>query len=129
MKTFRLIEVGLIAAILCFAFASCSDDDDDSATNSIIGTWMSEYYDGSIKCTSIITFKTDGTAVETLYEGNYEPSTNAFNYVYYPSHKMIIVTYYDEGVIRNNTIYVEFISNNKIRVYEDGQSTIFIRTQ
>lgn len=130
MKTFRLIEVGLIAAILCFAFASCSDDDDDSAPNSIIGTWKGEYYiEDGIKCTNIITFKADGTAVSTVYEGNYEPYTGILNYVYNPSHKTITTTYYEDGELVSNTAYIEFISNNKFRVYEDGQFTIYIRTQ
>ena len=45
MKTFRLIGMALLAVVMCVNFTSCSDDESDVDSNSIVGFWKIASYD------------------------------------------------------------------------------------
>ena len=64
MKKFNneFIRIAMIAVslVMCFTLVSCGDNDDDEpkpTSNSIVGTWRSEFSDGY----QLLSFNKDGT--------------------------------------------------------------------
>ncbi len=58
----------LMAVVLCFGMASCSDDDDDGgsgAVSNVVGTWVGADYD-TFYSNVTITFNSNGTGTATM---------------------------------------------------------------
>lgn len=75
MKTLRLLELALLAVVMCVNFAACSDDD-DNANSAIEGTWKyTSSTDGDLS-SGYFTFKSDGSLIWN--DGEEKTSNNSY---------------------------------------------------
>ena len=90
MRTLRFIGMAIIAVIMSVNFTACSDDDEDeTATNPLIGTWQ-EVDNPNY---NIWTFKADGTGTEQeYYQGNWE-DPYSFTYTYDSKTSILVINY------------------------------------
>lgn len=100
MKTLRILTTWLIV-LVSFSITSCSkDNEDDSDSTSIVGTWL---YDED---EYVITLKLNknGSFVETYeeyYNGKWETDTSRGTYEYEGN---ILTFYYDDGYTYSVTV-------------------------
>lgn len=94
-----------------FVFSSCENDDDDSNSGSIVGTWLWEEYDPDDDETYMVyyMFCDNGTVYEFEGEdGDYE--VDKASYIYTSSSNKLVVTYPGEG----SYSYEVTVSGNKM---------------
>lgn len=99
-KIFSIIALSVMA-IFSLTFISCSDDDDNKSSNSIVGTWTLLEEKGESDYT--VTFKSDGTGYSSEKGESY-----TFTYSINGNNTLILI--YD---IDNETITYKYeIANN-----------------
>lgn len=124
-----LVTVAL-CVILSLTFNSCSDDDDEPKSDSIVGTWRltirdSDGYESSLWYCQYH-FKSDGTLeVKDWYSDSKEPSSYEAKGTYSISNQFITIKIDDEWT----EIYEFNLSDNKLIIYdyEDEGPNIFYR--
>ena len=81
------------------SFTSCSDDDDDNPTSSIVGKWECQDIDGYY-----ITFKSNKTGLEEYkMDGNY--LSGSFEYSYNPEQQQVTIVGSNENLELENGTY------------------------
>ena len=118
MKTFKLVGMALLAIMMSFSLAACSDDDDDNAggiSASIVGEWQQTWAKGYEKYYEFpedndewdeasdiyrIVFNNDGTGVQYADEGN---TTYEYKFTW---------------KLNGNTLYTEMSEGGYVETYE-----------
>lgn len=130
MKHKLLHLQSLVAVALCvimaMAFTSCSDDDDEPASNSIVGTWrlsLKESDGGFWYCQ--YNFKSDGTLeVKDWSSESKEPSSYEAKGTYTISNSFITIKIDGEG----EETYRFSLEGNKLIIYDyedDGPNEFY----
>lgn len=114
-------------AVLCVGFVSCSDDDDEDYSKSIIGTWEmtntkgwyyavgndKEYWDENAEAGEYqITFKSDNTGYsyeDGEFDGNFKWSLN--------DGKLKIFATNEDGEEKNDEATIKELTSNKLVLF------------
>ncbi len=127
-KLFHLQSLVAVAlcVIMAMAFTSCSDDDDEPASNSIIGTWRLSLKESDSEfwyCQ--YNFKSDGTLqVKDWSSESKEPSSYEAKGTYTISNSFITIKIYGE----DEETYRFSIEGNKLIIYDyddDGPNEFY----
>ncbi|WP_044266488.1 hypothetical protein [Bacteroides timonensis] len=114
MKTLRLIGMAIVAVIMSVNFAACSDDDEEETpTNPLIGTWYEEPDTNGNYMVS--TYNADGTGSEKeYYQGKFE-EPYSFTYSYDKNTSIVTLHYVEEGYEdETDKYYITFNGNTMV---------------
>lgn len=104
-KFWNIVTVFAVMFFAAFAFISCGDDDDNDGVNPLIGSWARE--DASLSepapgdgLFSVLTFKSDGTYVQTWVDCVGGEVTKEYNFGRWQSEgSRITITWQDGGTV------------------------------
>lgn len=136
MSKIEHLALVLLTALLCFGIVACSDDDgDDSNNSSIVGLWKSEQtHDGGGYYG--YEFKSDGRGV---YYDDWENQGNVecFDYTFDATTGKLTMQWHadttkenwDSPVTETTSCTVTILSNDRVRIVEQGGYTMFLVRQ
>ena len=109
-KFLSLLFVQILVLGCCLSFTSCSDDDDETPSTSIVGTWESSTVKGYT-----VKFNKNSTGMETLtFEGN--TMTGDFEYIYNAENQEVTILGSNENVMLENGKYKAVVGNTKMEL-------------
>lgn len=121
-----LVAVAL-CVIMAMAFTSCSDDDDEPASNSIVGTWrLARKESASTLWYYQFNFNSNGNFEFKMWSPDEpeDPSPGEYKGTYTISNQFITLNYYDD----DKEIYRFSIEGNKLILYDfedDGPNEFY----
>lgn len=116
-------KIGIIFLLIMATLVSCSDDDDESVVNTIIGTWELSIVEQGTTLNQVITFnenKTGSIFITITYSGGTE--TNSSLFTWSTNGNLITLIIDGETEVANYSI-----AGNKLTVTIDGETIVFTR--
>lgn len=128
-KTLNFLTWMLVMA-LAVSFSSCKDDDEETSTNILVGTWVSTETDSTTGdvYTETWIFNNDETGTyretETGVGTNYN-STETFTYIYDSTTGLLLIFYDSDNGNRYYSYYVT-VSGTRLLLYRDSSYSTWI---
>lgn len=123
-----------VCIIMSFAFVACSDDDDKSPENAIVGTWRLSLYEEEDDSYwySQYEFRSDGTlSVKEWSEGSGEPGSFEATGKWTIANDWLVIEIVEEGAYTYRESYRFSIDGDKLTIYdyeEDGPN-VFVKVK
>lgn len=110
-KFLSLLFVQILVLGCCLSFTSCSDDDNETPNNSIVGTWESSTEEGYT-----IKFNKNSTGMEIwAFEGNNRVTAD-FEYTYNAESQIVTILGSKGAVKLTNGRYQAIVGNTKMEL-------------
>lgn len=113
----------LLSIVVCSIFVGCNKDNEAGDANSIVGTWVLTYNEGSYWSKGGFTFNSDGTFVEFYQDSDGENSSDSGTYTYENSKLSLFYAGYEN----DPDIWTVNISGNTMVMSDEDSEIVFYR--